>query len=147
MFREALMNRKINYKKIAPAAFHALIKSEEYMKGSTLDPKLLELVKIRVSQMNGCAFCLNMHTKDARGLGESEERIYLLNAWRDTKLYSDKEKAALEFAEALTNISSNPVSDDYFENMKALFTEKEIVDLVFAINNINSWNRLNITLS
>ncbi len=141
------MNRKINYRKIAPAAFHALLKSEEYMKGSTLDSKLLELVKIRVSQMNGCAFCLNMHTKDARGLGESEERIYLLNAWRDTKLYSDKEKAALEFAEALTNISSNPVSDDYFENMKALFTEKEIVDLVFAINNINSWNRLNITLS
>ncbi len=141
------MNRKINYRKIAPAAFHALLKSEEYMKGSTLDSKLLELVKIRVSQMNGCAFCLNMHTKDARGLGESEERIYLLNAWRDTKLYSDKEKAALEFSEALTNISSNPVSDDYFENMKALFTEKEIVDLVFAINNINSWNRLNITLS
>ena len=141
------MNRKINYRKIAPAAFHALLKSEEYMKGSTLDSKLLELVKIRVSQMNGCAFCLNMHTKDARGLGESEERIYLLNAWRDTKLYSDKEKAALEFSEALTNISSNPVTDDYFENRKALFTEKEIVDLVFAMNNIKSWNRLNRALS
>jgi alkylhydroperoxidase family enzyme len=88
-----------------------------------------------------------MHTKDARGLGESEERIYLLNAWRDSKIYSDRERAGLEFAESLTHISAHPVSDEHFVRMKALFSDKEIVDLVFAINNINSWNRLNITLS
>ena len=141
------MNRKINYKKISPAAFNLLIKSEEYMKDSSLDPMLLELIKIRVSQINGCAFCLNMHTEDARKMGESERRIYLLNAWRDTAIYSDKEKAALAFAESLTQISTNPVSDEEFEKMKALFTDREIVDLVVAINNINSWNRLNISLS
>ena len=141
------MNRKINYKKISPDAFNLLIKSEEYMKDSSLDPMLLELIKIRVSQINGCAFCLNMHTEDARKMGESERRIYLLNAWRDTAIYSDKEKAALEFAESLTQISTNPVSDQHFEKIKDHFSEREIVDLVVAINNINSWNRLNITLS
>ena len=144
---EGPMNRRISYKKMAPAAFDALMKSEESMKDSPLDPKLLELIKIRVSQINGCAFCLNMHTKDARELGESEERIYLLNAWRDSKIYSDRERAGLEFAEALTQISTHPVSDEHFDRMKALFSDKEIVDLVFAINNINSWNRLNIALS
>ncbi len=141
------MSRRMNYKDISPEVFNLLIKSEEYMKDSTLDKKLLELVKIRASQINGCAFCLNMHTEDARAIGETERRIYLLNAWRETVLYTSAERAALEFTEVLTQISLGHVSDELFEKMKELFTEKEIVDLVFAINNINNWNRLNIALA
>ncbi|MDX9917786.1 MAG: carboxymuconolactone decarboxylase family protein [Gudongella sp.] len=141
------MSRRMNYKDISPEVFNLLIKSEEYMKDSTLDKKLLELVKIRASQINGCAFCLNMHTEDARAIGETERRIYLLNAWRETVLYTSAERVALEFTEVLTQISLGHVSDELFEKMKELFTEKEIVDLVFAINNINNWNRLNIALA
>ena len=101
------------------------------MKDSTLDPKLLELIKIRVPQINGCAFCLNRHTEDARKMGESERRIYLLNAWRDTAIYSDKEKAALEFAEALKQISTNSVTDEAFGKMKTFFLkEKSLIWLL-----------------
>lgn len=111
-----------------------------------MDPKLLHLIKLRASQINGCAFCIDMHSKDARTAGETEQRLYELNAWRETPFYSERERAALEWTEALTLISQTHASDDVFEHVSAHFSEKEIVDLTYAIANINTWNRLAIAV-
>jgi len=110
-----------------------------------LDPALFELVKIRASQLNGCAYCIDMHTKDARQRGETEQRIYALNAWRETPFFNDRERAALEFTEALTLVSNNHVPDDLYQRASAQFNEAELVALTFGIVVINSWNRLSIT--
>ena len=109
-----------------------------------LEPRLFELVKIRASQMNGCAYCLDMHTKNARLAGETEQRIYALNAWRETPFFTDRERAALAWAEAITLISVNHVSDQEFESARAEFSEEELVKLTLAIITINGWNRLAI---
>ncbi|HEY3929062.1 MAG TPA: carboxymuconolactone decarboxylase family protein [Candidatus Koribacter sp.] len=100
---------------------------------------------MRVSQMNGCAFCLDMHSKDARAAGETEQRLYGLNAWRETPYYTDRERAALEWAEALTNIQQGHVEDDVFEAVKRHFSDEELVNLTLAINQINAWNRISIS--
>src|ERR671919_2581648 len=112
--------------------------------GLGLEPDLLELVKIRVSQINGCAYCIDMHTKDARAAGESEQRLYGLSAWREAPYYSDRERAALAWSEGVTNISQTHASDDEYEAARAQFSDEELVKLTMAVIAINGWNRLSI---
>ncbi|MCA9879137.1 MAG: carboxymuconolactone decarboxylase family protein [Thermomicrobiales bacterium] len=111
-----------------------------------LEPKLLELVKLRASQINGCAFCLDMHTKDARARGETEQRLYLLPAWRETEFYTERERAALAWTEALTLIADDRVPDEVFAEVRPHFTDDELAFLTLAIIAINSFNRLNVSL-
>ena len=110
-----------------------------------LDPTLFHLIEIRASQLNGCAYCIDMHTKDARAAGETEQRIYALNAWRETPFFTDRERAALEWTEAVTRVGDTHVPDDVFERVKAVFSEDEIVALTFGVVVINSWNRISIS--
>jgi len=110
-----------------------------------LDRRLYELVKIRASQINGCAYCIDMHTKDARLAGETEQRIYALNAWRETPFYSDRERAALEWTEAVTRVADTHVPDDIHEHVSKYFNDDELVALTFAVVVINAWNRLAIS--
>jgi len=117
---------------------------QDYVQGSGLDHSLLELVKLRASQLNGCAFCLDMHWKDARAQGESEERLYMLNVWRESSIYSERERAALAWTEALTLVADTGAPDEVYEETRAQFDEKEIADLSLAIAAINAWNRMAI---
>ena len=114
------------------------------VEASGLEPSLLELVKMRSSQLNGCAYCLDMHSKDARAAGETEQRLYLLDAWRETSLYSERERAALAWTEAVTLVADSRVPDDVYEEASKHFSEEELVALTLAIVAINGWNRLNI---
>jgi AhpD family alkylhydroperoxidase len=136
------MAERLDYKKASPGAFQAMLGMENYVRQCGLEHSLLELVKTRVSQINGCAHCLDMHTKDARAAGETEQRLYLLAAWRETNFYSARERAALAWAEALTQLAGHGVSDELYEEVKLQFAEKEMVDLSLAIIAINGWNRL-----
>src|ERR1700709_2682142 len=123
------MQARLDAQKVSPAAYHALLGLEMFVrKQSKLEPALLELVKIRASQINGCAFCIDMHTKDARAEGETEQRIYALNAWRETPFFTDRERAALAWTEAVTRIGDG-VRDPVFADASSHFTEKELVDL------------------
>ena len=139
------MEPRINYGKVAPAAMKAMRGLEEYVASSGLEKSLYELVKTRASQINGCAYCLDMHTKDARKAGETEQRLYALSAWRETPFYTERERAALEWTEALTLISDTDVPDALYENVRKQFSESEIVALSMAIIAINGWNRLAIS--
>lgn len=139
------MKVRLNYSEVAPGALKAMLEIEKYAAGSGLEHSLYELVKTRASQINGCAYCLDMHTKDARKAGETEQRLYALSAWRETPFYTERERAALAWTEALTLISEDEVSDALFEATRAHFSEKEIVDLTMAIIAINGWNRLAIS--
>jgi len=129
---------------LAPEPVKSLLAIGKYLASSGLEHGLLELVKIRASQINGCAYCLDMHTQDARAAGETERRIYALNAWRETPFYTDRERAALALTEAVTRIGDG-VSDAWFEQIREHFDEKEIVDLTWAIVTINAWNRIAIS--
>ena len=135
---------RLNYSKVAPEGLKGLLEIEKYLAESGLDRTIFELVKLRASQINGCAYCLDMHTKDARASGETEQRLYLLSAWRETSFYSEKERAALEWTEALTLISENEVSDSLYRKVEEYFKEKELMALTMAIIAINGWNRLAI---
>jgi AhpD family alkylhydroperoxidase len=137
------MASRIDYAKAAPQGYAAISRLQSYVDDCGLDHKLLELVKTRASQINGCAFCIDMHTKDARALGETEQRLYGLSAWRETPYYSERERAALAWTEAVTSIHGD-IPDQVFEPLRQHFSEKEIVDLTLAITLINSWNRLAI---
>ncbi len=139
------MATRLNYVKAAPGAYRAMAQLEQYVKNSGLELSLIELVKLRASQINECAFCIDMHTKDARAAGESEQRLYLLSAWREAPFYSERERAALEWTEALTLIADNHVPDDVYERVRAHFTDEELVNLTLAVATINSWNRLAIS--
>ena len=139
------MKPRINYVQVAPQAFKAMRGLEEYVASSGLEKSLYELVKTRASQINGCAYCLDMHTKDARKAGETEQRLYALSAWRETPFYTERERAALEWTEALTLISETDVPDALYENVRKQFSESEIVALSMAIIAINGWNRLAIS--
>lgn len=130
--------------KLAPEAYKAMGALEAAIKASGLEHSLIELVKMRASQINGCAFCLHMHSMDARAAGETEARLYLLNAWRESRLYTARERAALEWTEALTLVAQSQAPDAAYEALKAQFTPKEIVDLTMLIGAINAWNRLSI---
>lgn len=136
------MKERIDYRKAAPGAYQAMQGIEAYLRQSGLERTLLELVKTRVSQINGCAHCLDMHTKEARAAHETEQRLYLLPAWREAPFYSERERAALAWAEAVTQISANPVSDELYTEVRRQFDEKSLVDLTLAIIGINGWNRL-----
>ncbi len=138
------MKPRLDYGKANPEAMKAMLGVESFVRHSGLEHSLYELVKTRASQINGCAYCLDMHTKDARKAGETEQRLYALSAWRETPFFSERERAALEWAEALTLISQNHVSDELYAMVSKHFTEKEIVSLTMAIIAINGWNRLAI---
>src|SRR5512135_3745388 len=136
---------RLDYKSIAPEGFKALSGLETYVKHCGLERALLELVRLRASQLNGCAYCIDMHTKDARAEGEAEQRLYALSAWRETPFYSDRERAALAWTEAVTLVNRDHVPDDVYQEARCHFSEKEIVDLTLAVIAINSWNRLAIS--
>jgi AhpD family alkylhydroperoxidase len=141
-----LLHPRVDYAKVAPEAVEAMLHVQSYVNNSSLPQSLLELVRMRASQLNGCAYCLDMHSKDARTAGESEQRIYLLDAWREAPFYSDRERAALEWTEAVTLVSKSHVPDKIYNEVRKYFTEKEIVELTMAIIAINSWNRLSISM-
>lgn len=136
---------RLNFKKLVPAAYRAMLALESYVHGSGLEHSLLELVKMRASQINGCAYCLDMHSKDARAAGETEQRLYLLNAWREAPFYTERERAALAWTEAVTLISETHVPDEVYQQAKAHFSEQELVNLTMAIVAINGWNRLEVS--
>lgn len=139
-----MKKERLDYGKVAPEGIRGLLQIEKYIAQSDLDPVIFELVKMRASQINGCAFCLDMHSKDARANGETEQRLYVLNAWREAPFYSEKERAALEWTEALTLISEHEISDELYEEISSHFTEKEMMALTMTIVGINGWNRLAI---
>jgi AhpD family alkylhydroperoxidase len=138
------MKPRLNPLAAAPEAIKALTALETYVAGSGLEVSLYHLVKTRASQINGCAFCIHMHTRDARAHGETEERLYLLDAWRESPLYTDRERAALAWTEALTLISQTHAPDADYEEMRRHFSEAEAVNLTLLIGAINAWNRLAI---
>jgi AhpD family alkylhydroperoxidase len=138
------MQARLNYTKASPATYQALLALQAAVDKSGLDKKLQELVKIRASQINKCAYCLHMHTRDARRGGESEERIYLLEAWRESPLYTDRERAALAWTEALTLLPEMGAPDDVYAEIAAQFSEPEIASLTLAIGAINLWNRFGV---
>jgi AhpD family alkylhydroperoxidase len=119
---------------------------EQYIAACGLEHSLIHLLKMRASQINGCAYCIDMHSKDARALGETEQRLYELDAWRETPFYTDKERAALAWTEAITLVSETHVPDSVYEEVRKYFNEKEIVDLTFVVTTINAWNRLAIAM-
>jgi AhpD family alkylhydroperoxidase len=138
------MGPRIDMNKVDPAAVRAMLGLENYNHESGLEPRLVELVKMRASQINGCAYCLDMHSKDARAVGETEQRLYVLNAWREAPFYSDRERAALAWTEAVPLISEGGIPDELFEATREHFSESELVALTIAIITINGWNRLAI---
>ena len=138
------MQQRIDVTKVSPAVYQAAAALQTYVDQSGLDAKLRELIKIRASQINGCAFCLAMHTRDARKIGETDERMHLLAAWREAPVYSARERAALAWVEAITLVTQGHVPDEAFEAVRRQFSEKEIVDLTAAAAAINTWNRIAI---
>ena len=136
---------RIDYYKAAPGGVKALHTLEQYLRASELEPALVELVKLRASLINGCAYCVDMHTKDALAKGETQQRLFAVPVWRDTPFFSPRERAALAWAEAVTEIGHAGVSDALYEEARAHFTEKELVDVTFAVIAINAWNRLAVT--
>ena len=139
------MTPRINPYKAAPDTMNALGALETHISNSGLEPSLIELVKTRASQINGCAFCIHMHTRDARAHGETEERLYLLNAWQESPLYTARERAALAWVEAVTLVADTHVPDDVFKVVSSEFSDEEIVKLTVLIGTINAWNRVAIS--
>ncbi|MBT8153863.1 carboxymuconolactone decarboxylase family protein [Epibacterium ulvae] len=138
------MSQRINHFAIAPDLLQPMIQQEELLKDSGLEYSLIELVKLRASQINGCAFCIHMHTHDARAHGETEDRMHLLNAWRESSLYNDRERAALAWTEALTHVSTQGAPDADYATVALHFSPREQVALTLLISAINSWNRIAI---
>ena len=141
-----MMQQRLSLPKIAPNAYKALGGVETYLRACGLEPRLIQLVKMRASQINGCAYCLDMHSREARHVGETEQRLYLLDAWQESSLYSERERAALAWTEALTRIAETHAPDETYEALLAHFNEKEIVDLTVLVGQINLWNRVAISL-
>ncbi len=138
------MTARLNYSKVSPKGFAAMRQLSEYVEGCGIEHALLELVKTRASQINGCAYCLDMHTKDALAGGETNQRLFTLSAWRETSFFNARERAALAWTEAVTRISKHPIEDALYDELCAHFSEREIVDLTLAVIVINGWNRLAI---
>jgi len=138
------MEPRINYMKVAGDAYRAMQGLEHYLHTSGLEERLLHLIKLRASQINGCAYCLDMHWKDLRAIGEFEQRLYSLDAWDESPYYSDRERAALAWTEAVTRVSEGHVPDEVYEDVREHFSEKELADLTVAVATINAWNRLSI---
>ena len=138
------MKARIDLMHVSPGVIHAMLGLERQVRKAGLESKLLDLVRMRASQINGCAYCLDMHSKDARENGENEQRLYGLAAWRETPYYSARERAALEWTEALTLVSESHVPDEVYERVREQFSEEELIHLSLAIVAINGWNRLNV---
>jgi AhpD family alkylhydroperoxidase len=138
------MKPRLNSAAVSPSAYRAMLGLEKFIHESSIEPKLVHLLKMRASQINGCAYCLDMHSKDARSLGETEQRLYGLDAWREAPYYTDREQAGLEWTEALTLVTEGHVPDDVYERARAQFSEKELVELSMIAVAINGWNRLAI---
>ena len=139
-----IMEARVNFKNVNPGIINAMLGLEKQVSKAGLDSKLLDLVRMRASQINGCAYCLDMHSKDARAAGETEQRLYGLDAWREAGYYSARERAALEWTEALTRVIETHVPDDVYERVRVEFSEDELANLSLAIVAINGWNRLNV---
>jgi AhpD family alkylhydroperoxidase len=139
-----IMKARIDLMHVSPGIIHAMLGLERQVQKAGLDSKLLDLVRMRASQINGCAYCLDMHSKDARANGETEQRLYGLSAWRETPYYSARERAALEWTEALTLVAETHVPDEVYERVREQFSEEELMHLSLAIVSINGWNRLNV---
>lgn len=140
------MKQRIEYQKNYPGLIKGMLEIEKQIHQSSLDKSIYELIKLRASQINGCAYCIDMHSKDARADGETEQRLYALNAWRETPFFTDRERAALEWTETLTLISDKDASDELYEMVRKHFDEEELVALTMAIVVINGWNRLAISM-
>jgi AhpD family alkylhydroperoxidase len=138
------MEPRFDGTRVAPGAYHALLGLETYLHQSGLETPLLHLIKLRASQINGCAYCIDMHWKDLRAIGEGEQRLYGLDAWEESPYYTDRERAALAWTEAVTLIAGQHVPDEVYEKVRPHFSEKEMADLTFAVATINAWNRLAI---
>ena len=138
------MKARINLMQVNPGIINAMLGLEKQVSTAGLDGKLLDLVRMRASQINGCAYCLDMHSKDARAAGETEQRLYGLSAWREAPYYSARERAALEWTEALTLVTETHVPDDVYERVREQFSEDQLAHLSLAIVAINGWNRLNV---
>jgi len=138
------MEPRIDYLKSARGAYHAMLGIEHYLQQCGLEESLQNLIKLRVSQINGRAYCIDMHWKDLRAAGEPEQRLYALDAWEESPFYTERERAALAWAESVTNIQEGHVPDGVFERVKEVFNDKELADLTLAVTAINSWNRLSI---
>lgn len=137
--------QRFDYAKAAPGGYRAMAGLEHYLHECGLEESLLHLVKLRASQINGCAYCLDMHWKDLKAIGESDQRLYELNAWEESPFYSDRERAALAWTEAVTKVSESRVPDEVYESARQRFNEKELADLTLAIAAIKAWNRLAIS--
>lgn len=140
------MAQRLPYSEIAPAGMDIMMEMEKYTKTTSIERKLRELIKIRASQINGCAFCLNMHTTDARKMGETEQRLYCVSAWEECEFYTKAEKVALELTEHVTLIPTKRVPDELYQRVREHYDEKQYVDLILIINQINSWNRISIAM-
>jgi AhpD family alkylhydroperoxidase len=140
------MEPRINYVKVAPGVLDAMLGVSNYLRKCGLEESLLNLIGLRASQINGCAFCLDMHWKDLRAAGEQEQRLYGLGAWEESPYYSDRERAALAWTEAVTNVKDGHVPNEVYARVRRFFSEKELADLTLAIVLINGWNRLNIAM-
>lgn len=140
------MKARIDYKTVAPEAYTAMSAVERYVRQSGLEHSLIKLIKVRASQINGCAFCIDMHTKDARAHGETEQRLHLVSVWREAPFFSDRERAALAWAEAVTLVGESHVPDEVYELARTQFSERELVDLTMAVIAINGWNRLLVSM-
>lgn len=138
------MQQRIDFMKVAPGGYRAMAGLEQYLHQSSLEAPLLHLIKLRASQVNGCAYCIDMHWKDLRAIGESEQRLYGLDAWRESPYYTDRERAALAWTEAVTLVTQGHVEEAVYEEVKKQFSEKELADLTIATAAINAWNRLAI---
>jgi AhpD family alkylhydroperoxidase len=139
------MESRLDYSKVLPEGMRTINAVDRYSSNCGLEPSLLELIKLRASQINGCAYCIDMHSKDARTKGETEQRLYGLSAWRETSFYTDRERAALAFTEAVTLIANQHVPDEIYEQARQQFSGEELVKLMIAIVIINTWNRFAIT--
>ncbi len=136
------MDLRFDYRKFSPEPVNAMIALEKYIASCGLDHRFVHLLKLRASQVNGCAFCIDMHSIDARAAGETEQRLYALNAWRETPFFTDRERAGLAWIEAVTLVSQTHVPDEVYEEARRHFSEKEIFDLTFVAATINAWNRI-----
>ncbi len=141
------MQKRPNPLKLSPECYRALSELQKVTDSCGIEAKTLELVKLRASQINGCAFCIAMHTQDARKLGETDERMHLLNAWEEAGVFTEREKAAIAWTESLTLIAEGSVSDDIYAEVRQHFSEKELADLSFAVVAINGWNRLMVAFA
>lgn len=139
------MKSRMDYARVAPEALRRMLALETYVRQSGLETSLLELVRLQASQINGCAYCIDMHTKDARAAGETEQRLYAVSVWEETPYYTDRERAALAWTEAVTRVADTHVPEETYESARRHFSEKELADLTMAIVAINGWNRLAIS--